>query len=46
MYIVVVNIIIYIYHNQQTQQEIENKVVLEQARILKQEKILFLYKIK
>ena len=38
MYIVVVNIIIYIYHNQQTQQEIENKVVLEQARILKQEK--------
>ena len=37
MYIVVVNIIIYIYHNQQTQQEIENKVVLEQARILKQE---------
>ena len=38
MYIVLVNIIIYIYHNQQTQQEIENKVVLEQARILKQEK--------
>ena len=46
MYIVVVNIIIYIYHNQQTQQEIENKVVLEQARILKQEKDIISVQIK
>lgn len=34
MYLVVVNIIIYLYHNQQTQQEIANRVVLEQAKIL------------
>lgn len=40
IYLVVVNIIIYLYHNRQTQQDIENKIILEQARILKQEKAI------
>lgn len=40
IYLVVVNIIIYLYHNRQTQQDIENKIILEQARILKEEKVI------
>lgn len=38
VYIVIINIIIYLYHNQLMKKEIESKVVLEQAKILKYEK--------
>lgn len=38
VYVVVINIVIYVYHNKQVQNETENRIALEQAKILKQEK--------
>lgn len=38
VYVVIFNIMIYIYHNKQTQKEMTNQIALEQLHILKQEK--------